>query len=727
MEAECDQAPTCSHVARREQWLRDVLEASPAAMIVGDALRRVVLVNERACRMFGYDEQEFTRLPIDRLVPERGRAAQARDYAQFLAGATLPRAKRELRALRKDGSELDVKVQFSRLRGTEESLVVAAVVDVSRERAVQTERETLLQVLEQSSDFVGLADLDGKLRYLNATGRRIVGHDVGDYRGRPIGEYVAPRSKQYYEETFLPAVREHGLADGEMWLRNLRTGVEIAVHRSIFLVRDPATGAPVGYGSITRDVREQRRARQELEAERRRLHLALDAGGMGTWEWDLGSNRAAWNEREFDLAGLTASGDGSVDAREFFARIPEEDRAGVEASIARSLATGEDFVHEFRLRHPERGLRWLAARARLVPDDAGGVRMLGLNWDVTEHHEREDALRAATERAQTSLALLSRAEQAARVGAFVDRLDRDDGLVWSDTLYDILGVPRDGPLRRETAVSMFPPTVQKMLQDAIAAVGHQGSPVEIEVPLVPAPGRAEWVRVYFVPHLEGGRCVQISGAVQDISVRRRLELEVVAAADAERERIGADLHDDLGQVLTGLSLQLHAFGRQLRGDSAASEQVNTLEGTLQRAREACRRLARAYVAPVSTDTFEAMLLQLAADVPDEFRCIVRATEPLPPTTPVNVAQELFRIAQEAVSNSIRHSRCREITLDLNVSAERIELVAQDDGVGPRPGGRAGGVGLTTMRSRAARIGGLMTIEARESGGTVVRVRVARNG
>ncbi len=246
------------------------------------------------------------------------------------------------------------------------------------------------------------------------------------------------------------------------------------------------------------------------------------------------------------------------------------------------------------------------------------------------------------------------------------------------------------------------------------------------MPLLPAEGRADWVRMYFVPQFEHGRCVQISGAVQDISVRKRLELEVVAAADAERERIGADLHDDLGQILTGLSLQLHAFFRQVRDDAPLAEQAQGCEATLQRAREACRRLARAYVAPVSVESFEAMLLQLAADVPDEIRCVVRATQPLPPKTPVNVAQELFRIAQEAVSNSIRHSRCREIALDVDVTDDRIELLARDDGVGPRPGGRVGGVGLTTMRSRAARIGGLLEIEPRPGGGTVVRVTVARN-
>jgi PAS domain S-box-containing protein len=724
--ADCHEGVVCGSLARRERWLRALLDASPAAMIVGDARGRVVVVNARAHVLFGYTEQEFVGLKVEALLPERLRESHARHRAAWLAQSAPPTEVRELLALRKDGSELAVEIHLSAMPGAEERLVVVAVLDVSRRHAVETERETLLQVLEQSTDFVGLADLDGNLRYLNGTARRLVGHDACDYRGRRIEEYVAPRSRPYYDQSFLPAVRARGVAHAEMWLRNLRTGEEIEVHRSIFLVRDPASGAPVGYGSISRDMRDLRRARHELEAERRRLRLALDAGGMGVWEWDYDANRSLWSDREFELAGVEPVRDGPVDTAEFFARVHPDDRASFEAAIARAIASGEEFAHEFRIRHPTRGVRWLAGRARLVPAEDGGVRMLGLNWDVTEHREREAALRAANERAGTNFELLNRAERAARVGAFVDRLDRADGLVWSDTLFELLGVPNDGTHDRARALEMFPAAVRAVLKDAIAKVEDDCNPVEIEVPLVPAPGRAEWVRVYFVPHLEGGRCVQISGAVQDISDRKRLELEVVAAADAERERIGADLHDDLGQILTGLSLQMHALVRQLGGEGALAEQARSLEATLQRAREACRRLSRAYVAPVSTESFEAMLLQLAADVPDEIRCIVRATHPLPTKTPMNVAQELFRIAQEAVSNSIRHSGCREITLDLIVGDERIELVAQDDGVGPRPGGRAGGVGLTTMRSRAARIGGLLAIEPRDGGGTVVRVTVARN-
>jgi PAS domain S-box-containing protein len=707
---------------QRQQWLRAVLEASPTPSLVVDDAGRLLLANSRALTLLAQDASTLAMFEIgDVLATVDGKPLDVSGI-RSLEHASTPPSVPILHARTGDGRTLRVEVTAAAFEGFETSLHVVALLDVTRREASESEREMLLQLLEQSTDFVGLADLDGRLLWLNEAARKMVG--VDDCRGRNIADYVAPRCRDWYVGTFLPTVRANGGAEGEMTLVNLKTGEEIDVHRAAFTIRDPASGRPVGLGTVTRDVREQKVARQALEAERMRLQLALDAGGMGSWEWDPLTNRAIWNAREFDLAGMLPTADGAVDARAFFERIVPEDRASVEAALADAFTRGEEFVQEFRVQDPIRGRRWLAGQARLVPDGAGGVRMIGLNWDVTESHRREEELRHANERVHTSVELLSRAERAARVGAFIHRLDRDDSIVWSDTLYDILGVPKSQKPTPDVVFDMYTPAIAAVVRHAASDARRTGHPVEIEVPLRPGPNRADWVHLYLVPHLEDGRCVQVSGAVQDISARKRLEHEVVAAANAERERIGADLHDDLGQVLTSLSLQMHAHARDAQSDPKLAAQVEQLERTLQRAREACRRLARAYVAPVSVLGFGEMLLQLATDVPDTIRCMVHA-QPLPQATGVGVAQELFRIAQEAVSNAIRHSRCTTISIDVEVADDRIELKVTDDGIGTTPDGRVGGVGLTTMRSRAARIGGMLTIEPPDGGGTRVRVTVAR--
>lgn len=707
---------------QRQRWLRAVLDASPVASLAVDAAGRILLANPRALTLLAHDAPTLAMLELGDVLTRIDGTPLAVSVVRSLEGTQAPATAPVLHARTGDGRVLRVELTAATFEGFEAELHVVALLDVTRRDASESEREMLLQLLEQSTDFVGLGDLDGRILWLNAAARRMIGLD--DFRGHRIADYVAPRYRDWYLHTFLPKVRADGGGEAEMALVNLKTGEEIDVHRSIFTIRDPATGAPVGLGTVTRDIREQKRAHRSLEAERLRLQLALDAGGMGSWEWDPITNRAIWNAREFDLAGMMPTSDGAVDARAFFDRIVPEDRASVEAAIADAFTRGEEFVQEFRIQDPVRGRRWLAGQARLVPDGVGGVRMIGLNWDVTESHRREDELRHANERVRTSVELLSRAERAARVGAFIHRLDRDEGIVWSDTLYEILGVPKGRKPTPDVVFEMYTPAIAAVVRHAATDARRTGIPVEIEVPLRPGPGRADWVHLYLVPHMDDGRCVQVSGAVQDISARKRLEHEVVAAANAERERIGADLHDDLGQVLTGLSLQVGSHARDAQADPKLTAQVEQIERTLQRAREACRRLARAYVAPVSVAGFGEMLLQLATDVPDTIRCMVHS-QPLPPATGVGVAQELFRIAQEAVSNAIRHARCTTISIDVAVAPDRIELSVTDDGIGTPPDGRVGGVGLTTMRSRAARLGGLLRIETPDGGGTRVQVTVAR--
>lgn len=339
--------------------------------------------------------------------------------------------------------------------------------------------------------------------------------------------------------------------------------------------------------------------------------------------------------------------------------------------------------------------------------------------------DRLAAARAAgVERSRVLLQMLSGAERAGRVGAFVDRFGRPDGLIWTDTLYTIMAVdPATGPTR-ETVLDAFPPSVRELLRESLQRMVQGGEAVEFEVPLAPAENRAEWVRLRMEPRFEDGRCIEVSGAVQDISDRKRLELDVLRATDSERERIGADLHDDIGQLLTAVGLQAVTLRHALRAADVADELVEAavhLERTVSRTREACRRLARNYVTPQTSASLLAMLEQLAGGVPPPMRCTLRG-DTLPDRTPPATTRELYRIAQEAVANAIRHSQCTAIALDLVVTGHRIALSVEDDGVGV-PEAHEAGLGLAGMRARAARVGGVFAIQPGVRGGTRIVVSV----
>lgn len=205
----------------------------------------------------------------------------------------------------------------------------------------------------------------------------------------------------------------------------------------------------------------------------------------------------------------------------------------------------------------------------------------------------------------------------------------------------------------------------------------------------------------------------------DITERRRLEREVADAAHREQERIARDLHDGLGQDLTGARLILLAALPRLDSDNPVAEMLRQAEGVVHRALSDVRTLAYG-MAPVQLSRgLVPALTALAAQmsIPGAAR-VHFAGGPgidLPDTT----AEQFYRIAQEAVTNAVRHSQATKILMTLERGPRSLRFRVADDGTGFDAEDQAFSVGIRTMRYRADFIGGELTIESGRAAGTVV--------
>jgi len=228
-----------------------------------------------------------------------------------------------------------------------------------------------------------------------------------------------------------------------------------------------------------------------------------------------------------------------------------------------------------------------------------------------------------------------------------------------------------------------------------------------------------------------GRTV-FSGLIRDISERRRLELEVLRISDDERRRIGQDLHDGLGQQLTGIGLISRSLARNLeREGSAMAPQAEEVTRLIREADELARQLARGLVpVDLGAEGLTIALERLAQNATGLFHvaCSFEATIDSPKMLEHReVATHLYRIAQEALSNGVRHGQATQVTISLVATDGRVRLLVRDDGVGipdeilnakTEVDGMAG-MGLRIMDYRARIIGGSVDIRTGASGGTVV--------
>lgn len=223
-----------------------------------------------------------------------------------------------------------------------------------------------------------------------------------------------------------------------------------------------------------------------------------------------------------------------------------------------------------------------------------------------------------------------------------------------------------------------------------------------------------------------------TGFIRDISERKQLEKEILEVADREQRRIGQDLHDGLCQQLAGIEMMSQALEQRLALKSrAAAAQVGRIAGHVREAISHTRRLSRG-LSPLAleSDGLMAALQELAMNTEEMFRvgCTFKCAAPVH-IRDASVATHLFRIAQEAVSNAIRHGKATRILLELKHEARgKIVLVASDNGSGfPKTMPKRKGMGLRIMQSRAGMIGGTVFFGNHPAGGASVVCSVAIGG
>lgn len=326
-----------------------------------------------------------------------------------------------------------------------------------------------------------------------------------------------------------------------------------------------------------------------------------------------------------------------------------------------------------------------------------------------ELREQEAILRATSENSPDALVLL---DAAGRV-RFASR-----------ALYEGGSVPRPG----ESLESSCPDAAREAVEAAVGQLLAQRAPIDLEFQEVAA-GVPRQYELRGLPIVANGRLIGASLRSTDVTEHRTTERRVLDVVGRERQHASSHLHEGLGQQLTGIALQLRALASetQRRGEPGAA----LLEGIgsqLDEAILATRDLARG-LSPLQTErgSLSVALARLAAEV--NGRQGVKASFKSTPdevVLPGEVAEHLYRIAHEAVTNAARHGAPRELRLVLEAQSRQVVLSVDDDGRGlPTGPGQHPGWGMRTMTYRARLLGGTLRIEPSATGGVRVVATIPR--
>jgi PAS domain S-box-containing protein len=223
---------------------------------------------------------------------------------------------------------------------------------------------------------------------------------------------------------------------------------------------------------------------------------------------------------------------------------------------------------------------------------------------------------------------------------------------------------------------------------------------------------------------ERGEVTHMMGSFIDIAERTQLQRAILDVAAREQRRLSQELHDGLGQELTGLSLMAQSMATAAkRGLPPTEPDLKRITELARRAVTTCRVIAHG-LSPLATTRgrLTDALRELAGLYADPHGAVVRfeVIEAAPLRLAPDVSEHLYRITQEAFANALRHARAKVIEIKLDVQPASVRLEILDDGSGIADGAPdAGGLGFKIMRYRAAVIGAQLHIGAQDSGGTRV--------
>ncbi len=514
--------------------------------------------------------------------------------------------------------------------------------------------------------------------------------------------------------------------DVEYRLRNRDDAWVWIQERGRVIERDES-GRALRVVGLCLDAGERRKSASALERSEARLALAVWGTSVGLWDHDVASDTLYWWNDWCASVDLDPC-QGSCHAVRWDANVHPDDLAPLADSYAKLIEGRTDaYEAEYRIRTQSGNWRWVFSRGHATARDGAGraLRLAGAIIDIDARKRVEIALRDSEARLRTQAVILDTMREGVA-------LVTDDGRVeFTNPAFDRMFGRTPGEMTGTSVLDLFygrqVPSAGAYPEGLFRSLSHIGRRDMLFRRRDGSQFTGEVVSV----EMELSAEKRILVVVQDVSERKKLESEIIEIANRERRRLGADLHDGLGQELTGISLMLRSLAKRAAfAEFVEAPELNEIIALVNHAIQSSRKMALG-ISPVTLERGGLLpaLESLIAWSRDSYNIDVnlRLSIRSPLLIGESVAAHLYLIVQEAINNAVRHGRARTVLVSMRTNRMFVSLSIFDDGVGiAEHPARGRGMGLKLMQYRAAVIGGAMRIKPARDGGTRIRCICPQN-
>lgn len=492
---------------------------------------------------------------------------------------------------------------------------------------------------------------------------------------------------------------------------------------------------------------ELRRVQTELEASRERYFDLYDMAPVGYFTL---SERGLILEANLTAAKLLGVERWALVKLPLSRFILPEDQDIYYKHRRQLIKTGLPQVCELRLRKTDCATFWANVEATVTPGDDGSPVYRTVISDITKrkqvdaalqkaHDELEQRVKERTAELQIANTALGESEKRFRQMAenvrevfWLADAGRSQTYYTSPAYEEIWGRSREELAENPRAwMDAVHPEDRERADRTFRSISDSGIPGYCEYRIVQPDGSVRWILDQGSPVRDkAGRVYRIAGVARDITERKqaeaalsRLQEELLKISEREKQIIAQELHDGLCQHLSGTAMMGSLLHRHLT-ETGSPEAVNAkkIGDLLKIGVDEARNLAHG-LHPVRRggDGLEEALLQYARTATNLFhiRCSFRHDKTVWIESQ-DVATHLFRIAQEAVNNAMKHGQASQVSITLKGAGNGVTLSIRDNGIGiPRKLPASGGMGLQIMNHRAAAIGAVVIVRRAGKRGTVV--------
>ena len=581
-------------------------------------------------------------------------------------------------------------------------------------------------LVENSLDLICTHDLNGLLLSVNLAAARALGYEPGEIVNRNVRDFLSPESHAEFDG-FLATMREKSTSAGFMRLRTKNGETRIWSYTST--LRTEGVPAPIVRG-VAHDVTDILQAQEALRKSEERLRVAAEVGRMYAWEWDPATDKVLRSAESLSILGFDGASRNGV-AKDYFNLVHPDDRARLWNLATSRTSRDPDYRTEYRRFRPDGPLLWLEESGHATFDKAGKmIRLIGMTADVTERKLIEEKLRASEERSRRLICASPVATIVTSGFEHRNEIVNDQfTALFGYSMEDVASAAEWWPLAYPDPA--YREEVRKEWEARAAeAIKNRSEITPMEATVRCKDGSFRHIEFHFASLGETNLV-----SFFDLTDRKRAQDELaklggrlLQAQEEERARIARDLHDDICQQISLLGAELGKLAKMpSHSHSDFRDQINQLQ---QRTSEILKNVS-AISHELHSSKLDLLGLKVAVrSMCEEFAELYRVKvdfveENLPSTLPQDVSICLFRVAQEALRNGLKHSRATHFRVRLVEALGVIHLSVRDEGVGfdPETGMRNRGLGLISMRERLTLVGGTVEIRSKPGGGAEIHCSV----